>query len=109
MTQDTSRWKRIAISLGALLVVACSVDVRMIGDAMIEGGTVLRDATRSDAAAQADTCTQWELTTWRAGEACDLGFDHDATDICPVPAGWEPWQMEYTDLSGEMVLRRCVR
>jgi hypothetical protein len=98
---EKSLSKRAIVVVVALLFLAC-VDARTMGDAMIEGGEVLRDATRSDAAAQATPCTQWEISTWRAPTGCV------SAGSCMVPAGWEPAFAQYGDWSGPIALRRCT-
>jgi len=93
--------KRVVVVIVALLLLAC-VDARSVGDAMIEGGAILRDATRSDAAAQTTACAQWEISTWRPPSGCVAGGN------CMVPAGWEPVFGDYGDWSGQVALRRCT-
>lgn len=106
MASKRTLGRRLLIALG-LFVAACGVDARGIGDAMIEGGSLLRDATRSDAAAQAEPCAQWELATWDGPSSCSAGLSASG-GTCMVPAGWEPAFAGYGDWSGAIALRRCV-
>lgn len=97
-------WRTSAVIVGtAVAFVACSVDPSVLGDAMIEGGELLRDATLSDAAAQADPCGRWEVAMWRAPVGC-LGTDMAA---CAAPDGWEPVAL-YGPGNDLVFLRRCV-
>ncbi|MBN8613739.1 MAG: hypothetical protein J0L92_24295 [Deltaproteobacteria bacterium] len=107
MDQKANR-RRNALVLFAAFVAACSIDTRMIGDAMIDAGTLLHDATRSDAAAQEMPCTQWEVAVWRARDECGSNVFVRDGDSCMVPPGWEPVQFDYADVSGNAVLRRCT-
>ncbi len=106
MTRRRAFYRNLLIGV-ALFVVACSVDARAIGDAMVEGGSLLRDATRSDAAAQAQTCSQWEIATWDGPSSCSAGLSASGGG-CMVPVGWEPVFAGYGDWSGSIALRRCT-
>ena len=78
------------------IALACGDDaVRMMGDAMVDVGTMLSDAGRNDAAAQPSACVQWE-----ARRTCSLGDPG-----CTLPAGFQPFAVEDT---GTLIARRCV-
>lgn len=83
----------------------------MIGDAMVEAGTWIRDGASSDAAAQDGTrCAQWEVSIWDPDDSCSWSNPANVLDgeICEAPAGWEPFHSGYSDLSSFQV-RRCTR
>ena len=95
------------IGLAAVVVVACG-DTTMIGDAMVEAGTALRDAS-SDAAAQDEaTCRQWSVAAWHPFDDCD-GGPSVSEGGCSVPAGWTPITMNpQSTLNNYVMLRRCI-
>lgn len=96
------------IAAAVLLMIACG-DPDMIGDAMVEAGTLLRDAGARDAQAQEPTtCSQWAVAVFDASAECDGGPSISAGG-CTVPAGWEPYGAPANrDLSGGLHVRRCI-
>lgn len=86
----------VAISISVIAFVwGCGTDgVRMVGDAMVEAGTGLRDSG-ADASAQ-DTCTHWEVSSI---ERPNSGFP-----TRDVPVGWEPFAANEFNV----LTRRCV-
>ncbi len=97
--------KALLIALVVIGVFACNVDRDvggMIGDAMVDTGTVIRDASTDAAAAQEVPCAQWEVSIWNPGS--DGRCDQPAS--CMVPAGWEP--MHRVDGRISYVIRRCA-
>ena len=121
MQNDKTPRTALRIILGAialaLVFVACDGDrrvVRMIGDAMVDMGRVLSDASSGDAMAQIPTCTQWEVksvvvsTVERvrytvAGDPDSIPFNW-RYDPITLEAGWEPYGAE----EGAIFVRRCV-
>ena len=96
------------IAAAVLMIIACG-DPDMIGDAMVEAGTLLRDAGAQDAQAQEPTtCSQWAVAVFDARGECDGGAFVSAGG-CTVPAGWEPYGAPPNgDLSGGLHVRRCI-
>lgn len=110
MSRTPTRRKTFLLIGTLAFAIACSVDPAILGDAMVEGGVLLRDASRSDAAAQEPTrCTQWEVSVWDPDTTGCADLSRSGPDSpCSVPAGWEPWTAQYGDLSGRVALRRCT-
>ncbi|MCC7542405.1 MAG: hypothetical protein IT379_39670 [Deltaproteobacteria bacterium] len=109
MNRDDNWKRRVGYFVAIAFVIACGTDrgmMAIVGEGMMDAGSVLRDASRSDAAAQPVTgCSQWEFTTWNTYRLCDPNPNFEAGATCEVPAGWEP----FGGSDGTAVwLRRCL-
>jgi hypothetical protein len=92
----------IAIPAGLLLAMCAPGAVEMVGDAMVDVGTEMRDAAASDAAAQTGSCM--------SGNWAIRGVSATSPTL---PAGWEPFAVAGTGSSGGIVgdtvwLRQCM-
>ena len=84
----------------------------MLGDAMVDAGSVLRDSAASDAHAQAPSdCSRWEISWWErdddGNDAASIASAIERTRVL-VPADWEPLTAGAGDSDGVLFFRRCT-
>lgn len=87
----------LGVSVLVAVVWGCGDDgARHVGDAMVEAGTTLRDAT-ADARAQG-ACARWEVSS--------IPAPNPGNPVLEVPAGWEPFAADAEYL---VYTRRCAQ
>ena len=121
---------RLPPALLALVLVACDKEAvgkvgrvmvdagTLVGDAIVEAGSFLRDSGSSDASAQVPPhgslqggvqCQQWEISTWKFEDGGCRPPAPSAADgeSCAIPAGWEPFSVATPGNITHFYLRRC--